>query len=112
MPFTSLHLSNLGPFKQIDFVFNKRINVFVGPNNSGKTTALTALGEISVFPFGMPGKFLRNDVAIFEIGHKSRGVREATFSGKIPIKWNLSDDAKMREEIKRLNPDYSRQAVN
>lgn len=41
-----LTLRNFRAFKQQDFTFSK-INVFVGPNNSGKSSAISALNLIS-----------------------------------------------------------------
>ena len=48
MPLKRLRLTNLGPFDEIEFEFDEHVNVFTGPNNSGKSTVLTALGEIQV----------------------------------------------------------------
>ena len=51
MPITSLRFSNLGPFDDVSFEFDKQVNVFTGPNNSWKSTALWVLAEILVYPF-------------------------------------------------------------
>lgn len=48
MPITGLKFNNVGPFDEIEFEFDDHVNVFVGPNNSGKSTALIVLGEILV----------------------------------------------------------------
>ena len=48
MPIYELELRNLGPFDDIHFEFDPRVNVFVGPNNCGKSTVLISLGDISV----------------------------------------------------------------
>ena len=63
MPLKRLRLTNLGPFDEIEFEFDEHVNVFTGPNNSGKSTALVALGEIAVYPFLMPSKLLRTETA-------------------------------------------------
>ncbi len=59
MPITKLRFSNVGPFDDIEFEFDPQVNVFTGPNNSGKSTALWVLGELLVYPFTMPAKYLR-----------------------------------------------------
>ena len=59
MPVDSLTLTNIGPFEYIDLAFDAQINVLTGPNNSGKSTILWALGELLVFPFTMPDRLLR-----------------------------------------------------
>lgn len=59
MPIKTFRITNAGPFDDITFEFDERVNVFVGPNNSGKSTALLALAEATVFPFVFPTKFLK-----------------------------------------------------
>ena len=59
MPIDRLSFSNVGPFDDIEFEFDPQVNVFTGPNNSGKSTALWVLGDIAVFPFNFPRKLLR-----------------------------------------------------
>jgi ABC-type multidrug transport system ATPase subunit len=61
LPVSSLNFTNLGPFDEIGFEFDSHVNVFVGPNNCGKTTALLALADILVYPFSVPNKLLRGD---------------------------------------------------
>ena len=63
MPITSLSFTNVGPFDDITFEFNDRVNVFTGPNNSGKSTVLWILGELLVYPFGIPTRLLRSNSA-------------------------------------------------
>ena len=58
MPITKLSFSNVGPFDDIEFDFDPQVNVFTGPNNSGKSTALWVLGELLVYPFLMPTRLL------------------------------------------------------
>ncbi len=61
MPITHLHITNVGPFDEIEFEFDHQVNVFTGPNNSGKSSALWALGDIIVYPFVFPDKLLRRE---------------------------------------------------
>ena len=60
MPLTSLHITDVGPFDEVTVEFDPHVNVFTGPNNSGKSTLLWALGELLVYPFTMPTKVLRS----------------------------------------------------
>ena len=77
-----LRLTNLGPFDEIEFEFDEHVNVFTGPNNSGKSTVLTALGEIIVYPFGIPRKLFRTEVAEFSI---ELGLDREVHEGRLPI---------------------------
>ena len=61
MPITSLYFTNVGPFDEIEFDFHPQVNVFTGPNNSGKSSVLWVLGELLVYPFTLPTKLLRTD---------------------------------------------------
>ena len=61
MPITSLYFTDIGPFDEIVFEFDPQVNVFTGPNNSGKTAALLTLGELLVYPFVAPDKLYRSD---------------------------------------------------
>lgn len=49
MPINGLHITNVGPFKEVKFEFDSQVNVFTGPNNSGKSTVLWVLGELLVY---------------------------------------------------------------
>ena len=82
MPLKRLRLTNLGPFDEIEFDLDEHVNVFTGPNNSGKSTALMALGEIVVFPFGIPRKLLRAEAAEFAFELSPKGT---VFKGHLPI---------------------------
>ncbi len=84
MPITSLRFSNLGPFDDVSFEFDKQVNVFVGPNNSGKSTALWVLAEILVYLFSIPEKLYLGADANFEIKAKV-GTETRTFNGVFPI---------------------------
>ena len=59
MPIKTFRITNAGPFDDITFEFDEHVNVFVGPNNSGKSTALLALASASVFSFEFPTKLLK-----------------------------------------------------
>ena len=81
-----LNLKNLGPFDDIEFNFDEKINVFTGPNNCGKSTVLAALGDIMVYPFIIPLKLLRNKSATYKIRSRPvsrRAVNE--YSRELPI---------------------------
>ena len=73
MPLKRLKLTNLGPFDEIEFELDEQVNVFTGPNNSGKSTALIALGQLTVDPFLMPDKLLRNGTSGFRVEHSDHG---------------------------------------
>ena len=54
MPIKTFRITNAGPFDDITFEFDEQVNVFVGPNNSGKSTALLALAEATTYPLISP----------------------------------------------------------
>ena len=83
MPVKSLYLTNVGPFAEIEFNFDPNVNVFIGPNNSGKSSALWALGDVLVYPFSIPRKSLhQGEEATFRI-HLS-GTYDKPFEGFLP----------------------------
>ena len=70
MPIKSLKLSNVGPFRHrpdgtgsggIELEFDANVNLFIGPNNVGKSTILQALAAVTSRhrggPNGLPGAF-------------------------------------------------------
>jgi len=85
MPIYELDLKNLGPFDEIHLEFDPQINVFVGPNNCGKSTVQMALGDISVFGLALPIKLLRNKVADFRVCKGRTYAKKRIFKGKLPI---------------------------
>ena len=90
MPITKLSFSNVGPFDEVEFEFDPQVNVFTGPNNSGKSSVLWVLGDIAVFPFSFPEKLLRHGrVAEFELNLQSDS--EHTFSDVLPFDARYED---------------------
>ena len=73
MTISSLYFTDVGPFEEITLEFDDQVNVFTGPNNSGKSTVLWVLGELLVFPFSIPLKFLRSDTAIWKLKYSTTG---------------------------------------
>ena len=61
MPISKLSFSNVGPFDEVEFEFDPQVNVFTGPNNSGKSSVLWVLGELLVYPFTIPFRLLGSD---------------------------------------------------
>ena len=83
MPIAGLKLTNVGPFDDIEFEFDRQVNVFTGPNNSGKSTVLWALGDILVRNFGFPRKLLKKNPANFQIRRMDGSCPES--KGQLPI---------------------------
>ena len=55
MPIKTFRITNAGPFDDITFEFDEHVNVFVGPNNSGKSTASISSGwKLQHFRFDFP----------------------------------------------------------
>ena len=79
-----LRITNVGPFDDVEFEFDPHVNVFTGPNNSGKSTALWALGDAIVYPFSFPPKLIRRD-ATPEFSIHLSGNPSREFSGQLPI---------------------------
>ena len=83
MPITNLHTSDIGPFDEIGFEFDDQVNVFTGPNNSGKSTVLWMLGELLVYPFTIPDKVYRSDSPKWTLHFSTKqGVESIT--GNLP----------------------------
>ena len=100
MPIETFRITNAGPFDDITFEFDEHVNVFVGPNNSGKSTALLALGEVIVFPLSMPLKFLKGSSSRWEIILSSEGS-EQKFAGPLPIRLSEKEQEIQTIEILR-----------
>ena len=71
MSIASLHFTEVGPFEDISFDFDNQVNVFTGPNNSGKSTVLWVLGELLVYPFTLPHRLLRSEQSEWEIMYRT-----------------------------------------
>ena len=74
MPILDLRLTNAGPFDKVEFEFDEQINVLVGPNNCGKSTALMALGAILLPRFRFPTKLLRTSQQKWTLGYVPAGA--------------------------------------
>ena len=83
MPATSLYFTDIGPFDEIEFEFDRQVNVFTGPNNSGKTAALLMLGELLVYPFGAPNKLFRSESPKWKLRY-SAGRKMESIGGDLP----------------------------
>ena len=83
MPIASLYFTDIGPFDEIEFEFDREVNVFTGPNNAGKTAALLMLGELLVYPFTAPDKLYRSDSAKWKLRYSS-GTRMESIGGNLP----------------------------
>ena len=86
MPILRFKISNVGPFSDIEFRFNRHVNVFVGPNNSGKSTILSAIGDICVYPFHFPEKLLHKKPTKFTFYHQVGKENSKKKSGQLPIR--------------------------
>ena len=99
MPISKLSFSNVGPFDQVEFEFDPQVNVFTGPNNSGKSSVLWVLGDVAVYPFTFPQKLLRRERAAgFELHFQSDsdlmlpgGQLHIPLSQKLPGRWGTAE---------------------
>lgn len=85
MAISTLHFTNVGPFSDIRFDFDTQVNVFVGPNNSGKSSLLTVLGELTVYPFDFPTKLLRESPLVAGFSVSTADDPPSSFAGILPI---------------------------
>lgn len=84
MTVQSFRITNVGPFDEIEFEFDSQVNVFTGPNNSGKSSALWALGDTTVYPFTFPRKLLHRDHdAAFRLQLSGSDVK--SLEGQFPV---------------------------
>ena len=95
MPIKTFRITNAGPFDDITFEFDEHVNVFVGPNNSGKSTALLALADVLVYPFHLPLKLLKGSISEWEVTFWDQGC-ERSFVGVLPS--DVSDE-KLQKQI-------------
>ena len=95
MPLSSLYIANVGPFNEIQFEFDPQVNVFTGPNNCGKSSALWVLGDITVYPFSFPQKLLRPETP----GEFRLCIRDGSkieFDGELPCVVHNSNEPQGR----------------
>lgn len=85
MPIRDLHVTNIGPFDDITFEFDEYINVFVGPNSSGKSTALMTLANIVTYPFTLPGRLCKTAPAAFTVHLVGRDGQPQELTGALPL---------------------------
>ncbi|MCH8216240.1 MAG: AAA family ATPase, partial [Planctomycetes bacterium] len=101
MPISTLHFTGLGPFDEVGFEFDPHINLFVGPNNCGKSTVLFALGDLSVSPFTIPGKLLHEPAAAFSAGVSQKGLKQV-WKGTFPIVFSPKSKNWPEEKFQRF----------
>jgi hypothetical protein len=92
MPIQDLRVTNVGPFDDITFEFDEYINVFVGPNSSGKSTALMALANIAAYPFALPGRLCRQAAAAFTVHFVGRNGQPQELTGTLPVDQEAPDN--------------------
>src|SRR5262249_50573421 len=85
MPIRDLQVTNVGPFDAITFEFDEHINVFVGPNSSGKSTALMALADITAYPFALPGRWRKTPPAPSPPHLVGRNGQPQELTGTLPV---------------------------
>ncbi|MBI4662390.1 MAG: AAA family ATPase [Verrucomicrobia bacterium] len=107
MPISTLEFTKLGPFDQVKFEFDPHINVLIGPNNCGKTTALLAIAETVIAPFNIPKKLYRGR-ARFSVEFDCPNRQSFKASGPFPISfsekgyWRPPRWKELLETVKRL----------
>jgi len=115
LPVSSLQFTNLGPFDEVSFEFDPQVNVFVGPNNCGKTTALLALADILIDKFSLPKTLLRGE-ASFSAMFRGVGEKFQKLEGAFPVTRprgrkrlrSIEEDRPLRHPERR---DFLRQGV-
>lgn len=85
MSIRAFELKNVGPFDDIRFEFDEHVNVFVGPNNSGKTCALMALADMVECAPSFSTRFLREEAASSAVEYEAGTGGVAVFESKFPI---------------------------
>jgi energy-coupling factor transporter ATP-binding protein EcfA2 len=101
MPIVDLRLTNLGPLDDMTFEFDEHVNVFVGPNNCGKSTALMALANVVAYPFALPSKLLRQAPAEFAVRFVGRSGATRELRGVLPLTPETVDDLEAWETLLR-----------
>lgn len=100
MPITGLSFSKVGPFEDIAFEFDQQVNVFTGPNNSGKSTVLWVLAELLVYPFMMPSKLLRSDGCAWKLNYTSAAGGESA-QGVFPVNLGIVEQSEQMVHLLR-----------
>jgi energy-coupling factor transporter ATP-binding protein EcfA2 len=85
MSIRDLQVTNIGPFDDIRFEFDEHINVFVGPNSSGKSTTLMTLANIVTYPFTLPGRLCKTAPAAFTVHIAGRAGQPQELTGVLPL---------------------------
>ena len=85
MPMRDLHVTNIGPFDDMTFEFDEHINIFVGPNSSGKSTTLMTLANIVTYPFTLPGRLRKTAPAAFTVHIVGRDGQPQELTGALPL---------------------------
>jgi len=85
MPIRDLRVTNVGPFDDITFEFDEHINIFVGPNSSGKSTTLMTLANIATYHFKLPQRLRRKAPAAFTVHFVGRNGQPQELTGALPI---------------------------
>src|SRR5262249_36893135 len=89
MPIRDLRVTNVGPFDDMTFEFDEHINVFVGPNSSGKSTALMSLANIATYPFTLPGRLCKTAPAAFTMHVVGRHSQLQELTGVLPLDYDV-----------------------
>ena len=85
MPIRDLRVTNIGPFDDITFEFDEHINAFVGPNSSGKSTALMTLANLVTYPFTLPRRLCKTAPAAFTVHIVGRDGQPQELTGGLPL---------------------------
>src|SRR5262245_2462553 len=85
MPIRDLRVTNIGPFDDVRFEFDEYINVFVGPNSSGKSTTLMTLANIVTYPFTLPERLCKTAPAAFTAHIVGRDGQPQELTGALPL---------------------------
>ena len=85
MPIRDLRVTNIGPFDDLAFEFDEHVNVFVGPNSSGKSTTLMTLANIATYPFTLPERLRKTAPATFTVHVVGRDGQPQELTGELPV---------------------------
>jgi putative AbiEii toxin of type IV toxin-antitoxin system len=85
MPIRDLRVTHIGPFDDLAFEFDEQVNVFVGPNSSGKSTTLMTLANIATYPFALPERLRKTAPAAFTVHVVGRDGQLQELTGELPV---------------------------